>query len=421
MKFKKVVGIYPTPDGRYRAKLRKHDGRITSKNFRTKTDAEAFARAVKKGEDLSKWIPEVAANLNKGTYGTFSFLAQRFLESREVTRSTLSNYKSQIKYHIAPVLGERVAEELNLTDYQELNRRLRDTKAQTCSYMTARRNACADEVFEPDEFISTNYRREILSLTQSILKWGKKFEYISRNPFEDAELPTKERQPFDYWSLRDEDEFLSWLEAGGFYEVERNTPRGDGRHVRKMAVRNADVIRDIVLFALRSGMRKGEIAALKPEHVNLNEGYILVRSTVRFKTGRVSKTTKNGRFRYLELNDDMRDILMRRWPKNEKKPFFSLCMNRIKNFPELCKLAGVKPIHFHGLRHTNLTNLANGYGMDRPIPLPQVMQWAGHSHIETTMLYVHTDNIRDSGSRQWSRAERMARVADEMDVADAQA
>src|SRR5690606_27144484 len=52
--------------------------------------------------------------------------------------------------------------------------------------------------------------------------------------------------------------------------------------------------------------------------------------------------------------------------------------------------------------------LANGYGMDAPLPLPQVQKVAGHKDIGTTMRYVHTDGIKNTGSRQWSRDQRKA-------------
>ena len=80
----------------------------------------------------------------------------------------------------------------------------------------------------------------------------------------------------------------------------------------------------------------------------------------------------------------------------------------IKNFSKYCAKAGVREIHFHSLRHTCFTNLANGYGMDSPLPLPQVQKIAGHKDVATTMRYVHADAIENTGSRQWSRGQRKA-------------
>ena len=121
-------------------------------------------------------------------------------------------------------------------------------------------------------------------------------------------------------------------------------------------------------------------------------------------------TTKGKTFRILEMNADMRKILERRveQAKSDEELLFNIQMNCIKFFSKTCRLAGVREIHFHSLRHTCLTNLANGYGMDIPLPLPQVQKIAGHKDIGTTMRYVHTNGIENTTSRQWSRDQRKA-------------
>ncbi|TWW10031.1 hypothetical protein E3A20_08370 [Planctomyces bekefii] len=119
----------------------------------------------------------------------------------------------------------------------------------------------------------------------------------------------------------------------------------------------------------------------------------------------MKKTTKGKTFRILEMSDDMKRILEKRCQqaKSDDTLLFNIHMNSLKFFPRTCRWAKVKEIHFHSLRHTCLTNLANGYGMDAPLPLPQVQKVAGHQDIGTTMRYVHTDGIEHTTSRQWSR------------------
>jgi integrase len=113
------------------------------------------------------------------------------------------------------------------------------------------------------------------------------------------------------------------------------------------------------------------------------------------------------------MNADMRSILEKRVArvKSEAEPLFDTKTWAIKNFSKYCVKAGVREIHFHSLRHTCLTNLANGYGMDAPLPLPQVQKIAGHKDISTTMRYVHADGIQNTASRQWSREQRKAVLA----------
>ena len=104
----------------------------------------------------------------------------------------------------------------------------------------------------------------------------------------------------------------------------------------------------------------------------------------------------------------MRHILKKRSDraKLETDLLFNTRTWAVKNFSKYCAKAGVREIHFHSIRHTCLTNLANGYGMDSPLPLPQVQKIAGHKDVATTMRYVHVDGIENTGSRQWSRERR---------------
>lgn len=168
-----------------------------------------------------------------------------------------------------------------------------------------------------------------------------------------------------------------------------------------------------MLFALRSGLRKGEIGALTPRDVNFGKNCILVRRSYSSKEGKMKDTTKSKTFRVVEMNEDMREILARRIErcKTDQDILFNIKTWAIKNFSKYCRKAGVREIHFHSLRHTCLTNLANGYGMDAPPPLPQVQKIAGHREISTTMRYVHTDGIENTSSRQWSRAQRKELLA----------
>lgn len=141
----------------------------------------------------------------------------------------------------------------------------------------------------------------------------------------------------------------------------------------------------------------------------------MVRRAYSEKEKRLKDTTKGKTYRIIEMNADMRSILQRRMAraKTDRDLLFNTKTWAIKNFSKYCAKAGVREIHFHSLRHTCLTNLANGYGMDKPLPLPQVQKLAGHKDIATTMRYVHADGIENTASLQWSREQRRALKAAE--------
>ena len=117
----------------------------------------------------------------------------------------------------------------------------------------------------------------------------------------------------------------------------------------------------------------------------------------------MKSTTKSKKYRYIEMNGDVYEILSRKLKTHREGPIFDIKMNSIKYFTRTCRWANVKEIHFHALRHTCLTNLANGYGMDAPLPIVQVQMIAGHSDLRTTMRYVHSESLRGTSGRQRSR------------------
>ena len=80
----------------------------------------------------------------------------------------------------------------------------------------------------------------------------------------------------------------------------------------KMRPGKAEELHDIVLFALRSGLRKGEIGALRPRDVNFEKNVIVVRRSYSEKEKVVKQTTKSKNYRFVEMNGDMREILKKR-------------------------------------------------------------------------------------------------------------
>ncbi len=279
---------------------------------------------------------------------------------------------------------------------------LKTTRPKSKSYLAVRK-----ELHESDEFLSASYRREILTLACSVAKFGYLRDHLSNHPFKAFELPDAGDKPYDYWRIEEEDAFLDWLAAGGVYYKPHGNNKGE-RYLREWKVWNYQKVYDVVLFALRTGMRKGEISSLKMEDVDFQLNLITVHSAWSFKEGKENDTTKNGSYRRIEMNPDVREILLKYTDERLDFRPFELIMrsHTIKNFSKLTKKAGVREIHFHALRHTFLTNIANGTGMDTPVDILKVMELAGHSDIETTMMYVHGAGIKETSSRQWSRAGR---------------
>ncbi|MFK7824167.1 MAG: tyrosine-type recombinase/integrase [Oligoflexales bacterium] len=395
------------------------DGIYRNKSCRTKTEAENLKRAIARGDNLSHWFPN-ESEINE-SLKTFQDLAARWIEHgrhvRQISESCLMNYSCHLKNHIFPVFGQIELRKLKLDHLEKLAKELRIKKAKSKSYLAIRKTHWENNAIEDEDKLSLSYQREILTVACMITSWGfaRRPPLIPDNPFETFKLPKTPEHLFDYWRLEEEDQFLDWIEAGGFYEKEtsRYHHKGKKKVVIKLQIRNPQELRDIVLFALRTGMRLGEIGAIRNADVDLVRGFLIVRASYSNKEKVRKNTTKSKKARRIEINDDVREILMRKRHTPQKEPLFNIHMNSIKCFSRTCRWAGIKEIHFHSLRHTCLTNLANGYGMEKPLPVPKVQQIAGHSDIKTTMRYVHGDIINDTASRQWSRKDRLKQKSED--------
>lgn len=386
-----------------------------NKSFRTKVEAENLKRALGRGDNLSHWFPKDCEPQEK--IKTFYDLSKKWLDHaehvRQISVSCLGNYRCHLNNHIYPVIGNISLSQLQLDHIEKLAKVLWKKKPKSRSYLAIRKNRWEDDLAQNGETLSPSYQREILTVACMITGWAfrRRPPLIPENPFETFKLPETPEHLYDYWRLEDEDQFFDWIESGGYYtkETGRYHHHGKTKVQIQLQTRNHEELRDIVLIALRTAMRLGEIGALRNADVDLAQGFIIVRGSYCSKEGKRKNTTKSKKARRVEINQDVRSILEKRKFRPQMEPLFNIHMNTIKFFSRTCRLAGVKELHFHSLRHTCLTNLANGYGMEKPLPLPKVQQIAGHSDIKTTMRYVHGDIINDTASRQWSREDRKAK------------
>ena len=48
---------------------------------------------------------------------------------------------------------------------------------------------------------------------------GHDRDYIKKEPFSKYKFPEIPKQPHKFWTLEDEDRFLTWLEEGGYFKL----------------------------------------------------------------------------------------------------------------------------------------------------------------------------------------------------------
>lgn len=152
----------------------------------------------------------------------------------------------------------------------------------------------------------------------------------------------------------------------------------------------------ILYIALFTGMRMGEILALKPDDIDLKNGVIHVRGTItrgvdyEIKVGDETKTAAGQRD--VPINTQLKAILPSLLKKKVTNKEGLLFYNYNRNgpvstqnvneaFKRLCKKAGLQISGGqHLLRHTFVTRC-----IEADIPVEVIMRWVGHKDVSTTI------------------------------------
>jgi integrase len=132
-----------------------------------------------------------------------------------------------------------------------------------------------------------------------------------------------------------------------------------------------------------SAMRRNEILGLQWLDVNWQESILNVKRQL-FRGGET--LPKNGKPRDVPLSAATIDALKALKPKYSGRIFPNLTESTMSyNIVRLSRLAGLRQIGWHTLRHTALTRMArNG------TPLHVLMRIAGHESLEVTKKYLHS-------------------------------
>ena len=138
----------------------------------------------------------------------------------------------------------------------------------------------------------------------------------------------------------------------------------------------ADHLEPVVLLALATGMRRGEILSLRTE--DLKSGTVTVRGA----------SSKSQQSRAIPLNADAQRVLTEWGAKGEwvfPGDDSETALTTIKkSWAGLRKAAGLPSVRFHDLRHTFATRL-----LQRGADIRTVSSLLGHHDIGTTARYLH--------------------------------
>ncbi len=219
--------------------------------------------------------------------------------------------------------------------------------------------------------------KELMALS-AIFREGLKRGYVDRNPVEGIK------------TLPPRNERVRWLAL-----------EEEGR----LIVACAPHLRPIVLTALHTGMRLGEILRLRWADVDFQNRQIRV------------DFSKNHKPRFIPINDTLLGVLQGLAPSDASwgvsRPVFEngdtgKAFKDIGSaFEAACRRAGLTDFHFHDLRHCFGSKLVQAGR-----PLLEVAALLGHGSLKMSMRYAHLspNNLRDAVAVLAKSGESVARA-----------
>jgi len=196
--------------------------------------------------------------------------------------------------------------------------------------------------------------REIACLKKAFNLAYREWEWLRENPVARVNME-KEENKRDRWLTYDEE--------------------------LRLLNKSPDWMRDLIIFALNTGMRLSEILTLKWDQVDLNRKILIILNS------------KNGEKRGIPLNEVISEKLRVKSKIRSIKTNFVFYnrdhrqFNKIvvsHKFAKIVKRAGIENFRFHDLRHTFATRLVQS-GVD----IYRVSHLLGHKDLKITQRYSH--------------------------------
>jgi integrase len=337
------------------------------------TSAEARAELRRLLHDAEHGVPVDSSNLTLGAF-LDTWLATYAKSS--VTPKTYERYEDHIRLHIAPAIGHIPLSKLTPMHVENF-------------YATCRVGGRLDG---REGGLSERTLLHMHSVLNLALKCGVRWRVLARNPLEGVTRP-KPRST--------EMKFLSAAEASQLLELAKTTPH----YV-------------LLSTALGTGMRRGELLALKWQDFDLDTKAVFVQrsleqtrgGTLRFKEPK----TRRGR-RRIDLPSSLVETLRRHKASQARQRLllgseyhdedlvFSKAFgspippdNITGFFRQFAANAGHQGLRFHDLRHTHATIL-----LQQNVPAKVVSERLGHSSIAITLdTYSHVlPTMQDDAAR----------------------
>ncbi|MDT2521729.1 MULTISPECIES: tyrosine-type recombinase/integrase [Enterococcus] len=275
---------------------------------------------------------------------------------KRVKQSTYAGYSHKIKKYILPYIGNI---ELNQLSTEDLERVVKTWESNG---------------------LSPSSIQVVFRILNNIISYAVKKKFISENICEFIELPSEKRKKI---------RALTTLEQ---------------KKLEKEAYKTVDSYGLAVLISLRTGLRIGELSALKWKDINFEENYIIVEHTLQRipLKGSINKTKllysrskTHTSVRRIPMSKDIKQWLLRRYNLNDTIYVFSNknkpCEPRLitYHFHKIRRNVGLQHIHFHQLRHTFATRC-----LESNADIASVSSLLGHASAKMT-LDIYADSMME--------------------------
>ncbi len=352
---RKGENIFQRKDGRWEARYVKgHElsGKIRYGFCYGKTYKEAKAKVeqIKAALMNDKPIP------TSHSRHRFAFFCEEWLKMQKtrIKESTYVKYDSILQCHILPKLGGSYPLGISTQIVETFKTELME------------------------EGLSVQSVKNILIVLHSVLRYAAE-QYPGVFPAVEIRYPKEPRKEPRVLSIEEQQSFVSYL------------------------MEDMDECRFGVLLALLTGLRIGEVCALKWENISLRDNTIRVRSTmqrIRNLNGDGNGKTKilignpksDTSVRTIPLSDSVAGLCRQKDPHcltayiltgTESYMEPRRLQRRLKKYTKECGLEGV---HFHTLRHTFATRC-----MEVGFELKSLSEILGHAKTSTTLdRYIHS-------------------------------
>lgn len=250
------------------------------------------------------------------------------------------------------------------------------------AYRNARLKTISKRTGKPLSMASVN--RE-LSYLRRMLNIAKRQGWIYENPFNLGDVLIQASSEVKRERILTVAEEKRLLDACGDRISKYN--RNGKDILMKDKADKREHLRLIILTALDTGMRQGEILSLTWKHIDLEQKRITLRAFhTKTATARPVPITPRLESEFIKLREKALQNLNEGETLSEQL-VFGIKNNVKRSFNKARELAGLSEVRFHDLRHTAATRLVRS-----GIPISEAGKLLGHTQAQTTYRYINVDD-----------------------------